>query len=110
MDMSSSQYSRRRFCLALVIAMLFCCLSSIEVPEFVNLTDDTSNDFTVVVSAHTPSSVPSIDDLELNLVADRNGHDLIDSYFHEVFIHDSFRSAPAYSPGVYRHLLCIDRT
>jgi hypothetical protein len=108
--MSSSRYSRHRFCLALVICLLFCCLSSIEFPEFVNLTDDTSNDFTLVVSAHTPSSVPSIEDLGLNLVANRDRPDLLEAYFHDVFVHDSFRSAPAYSPGVYRHLLCIERT
>ncbi len=108
--MGRSKYSRHRFCLALVICMLFCCLSSIEVPEFVNLTDDTSNDFTVMLSAHASPSVPSVEDLGLNLVADRDGYFLIESYFHAAFIHDSYRSVPAYSSGVYRHLLCIDRT
>lgn len=108
--MGSSRYSRHRLCLALVTCLLFCCLSSIEFPEFVNLSDDTSNDFTLVASAHTSSSVPSVEDLGLNLVADRDTYDLIEAYFHEVFIHDSLRNAPVFSPGVYRHLLCIDRT
>ncbi len=108
--MGSSQYSRHRLCLALVTCLLFCCLSSIEFPEFINLTDDTSNDFTLVVSAHTSSSVSAVEDLGMNLVADRDTHDLTEAYFHEVFIHDSHRKASVFSPGVYRHLLCIDRT
>ena len=48
--MNTSRNTRQRFCLALIVSLLFCGLSSIEVPEFVQLIDDTSNDFTVSVS------------------------------------------------------------
>jgi hypothetical protein len=54
--------------------------------------------------------MPSVEDLGMNLVADRDTQDLTEAYFHEVFIHDSHRKGSVFSPGVYRHLLCIDRS
>lgn len=40
---------RIRLILALVVGLLFCTLSTLEFPELVNLTDDTSNDFSLAV-------------------------------------------------------------
>jgi len=56
MAMTSARNTRHRFCLVLVVSMLFCGLSSIEIPEFTQLVDDTSNDFTLVDATQTPSS------------------------------------------------------
>lgn len=36
---------RARLILALVAGLLFCTLTTLELPEFLKLTDDTSNDF-----------------------------------------------------------------
>jgi hypothetical protein len=35
--------------LAMAVGLLFCSLATMELPELVNLTDDTSNDFSLVV-------------------------------------------------------------
>ena len=56
-EMNWACYTRHRFCLALVVSMLFCGLSSSEIPELTRLTDDTSNDFTVLVVAKASVSV-----------------------------------------------------
>ena len=48
--------------LALVTGMLFCTLSTLEVPEFLRLTDDTSNDYFVAPvqeTALTPVQSPA---------------------------------------------------
>jgi hypothetical protein len=49
-EMNWTRNTRHRFCLALVLSMLFCGLSSSEIPELTQLIDDTSNDFTLVVA------------------------------------------------------------
>jgi hypothetical protein len=40
---------RTKTTLALVISLLFCTLATLELPELMNLTDDTSNDYSLVV-------------------------------------------------------------
>ncbi|HTR48307.1 MAG TPA: hypothetical protein VMM16_13060 [Verrucomicrobiae bacterium] len=40
---------RAKIIFALVAGMLFCTLSMIEFPEFMRLTDDTSNDYSLIV-------------------------------------------------------------
>ena len=50
-EMNWACHTRHRFCLAVVVSMLFCGLSSSEIPELTRLIDDTSNDFTVLVAA-----------------------------------------------------------
>ena len=38
-----------RLTLATVVGLLFCTLATMELPELINLVDDTSNDFSTVV-------------------------------------------------------------
>jgi hypothetical protein len=40
---------RTELTLALVVGLLFCSLATMEVPELINLVDNTSNDFSLVV-------------------------------------------------------------
>jgi hypothetical protein len=56
-EMNWACNTRHRFCVALVVSMLFCGLSSSEIPELARLIDDTSNDFTLVVKTKTSASV-----------------------------------------------------
>lgn len=48
---------RSHLSLAVLVGLLFCGLAAIEIPELVQLTDDTSNDYTVVVSQSKASAV-----------------------------------------------------
>jgi hypothetical protein len=41
--------ARIRICLAVVVGLLFCTLATLELPELVNLSDDTSNDYSLTV-------------------------------------------------------------
>jgi hypothetical protein len=56
-EMNWACHTRHRFCLALVVSMLFCGLTSSEIPELTRLIDDTSNDYTLVVATKTPAMV-----------------------------------------------------
>jgi hypothetical protein len=106
-------FSRRptgsRLHLAVVTALLFCALAVVEFPELVNLKDDTSNDFTLLVSrqdvsspnntikpAQTPVAIPvrqvGVNAPISNLLA------------------LSFPDTLANSPVDYLHLLCVHRT
>jgi hypothetical protein len=103
--MVPNRHTRHRFSLALVISLLFCGLSSLEFPEFVNLTDDTSNDFTLVVSSGATSSVPAKEDRGPDLaVARETGNSP------QYPVEFSIRFAPSHSPTGYLRLLCIHRT
>jgi hypothetical protein len=103
--MDSNRYLRHRFCLALVISLLFCGLSSLEFPEFVNLTDDTSNDFTLVVSAQAAPSARSDEKPALDATATQERKERADR-----FVQVPVRITPAPSPSGYLQLLCISRT
>jgi len=103
--MESNRYLRHRFCLALIISLLFCGLSSLEFPEFVNLTDDTSNDFTVVVSTQTPRCACSAEKPDLDITATRERKDRF-----ERFLQVPPRPASAQTATGYLHVLCINRT
>src|SRR5271154_5806823 len=104
--MDSNRYLRHRFCLALVVSLLFCGLSSLEFPEFVNLTDDTSNDFTLVVSAQTAPSARSDEKPALDATATQERKERADR-----FVQVPVRiTSSASSPSGYLHLLCISRT
>lgn len=48
---------RSHLTLVVLVGLLFCSLAAIEIPELVNLTDDTSNDYTVIVSQSKASAV-----------------------------------------------------
>jgi hypothetical protein len=55
--MTSDRQMRTKFSLTVVVTLLFCGLTPLEFPELLSLTDDTSNDFTLVVSTNTASHV-----------------------------------------------------
>jgi hypothetical protein len=59
-EMNWARNTRHRFCLALVVSILFCGLSLSEIPELARLSDDTSNDYTLVVSTKTAAPIPVI--------------------------------------------------
>jgi hypothetical protein len=40
---------RLKLIVAIVVSLLLCTLATLELPELINLTDDTSNDFSLVV-------------------------------------------------------------
>lgn len=42
---------RIKLTLATVVGLLFCTVATLELPELINLVDDTSNDFSLVVFA-----------------------------------------------------------
>ena len=101
--------TRSRLHLAVVVALLFCALAVVEFPELVSLKDDTSNDFTLLVSgrdisspnnvvkpAPTPVAIPvravSLHAPISNLLA------------------LSFPDTLSLSPVDYLHLLCVHRT
>jgi hypothetical protein len=50
---------RIRLTLAIVVGLLFCTLAALELPELINLTDDTSNDFSLLSAQQETSAVVS---------------------------------------------------
>jgi hypothetical protein len=50
---------RNRLSLAIVAGLLFCTLVALELPELLNLTDDTSNDFSLLCTQQDASAVVS---------------------------------------------------
>jgi hypothetical protein len=54
--MSSGRPTRNRLRFAVVVALLFSGLALAEVPELLQLKDDTSNDFTLVVAKQDVAS------------------------------------------------------
>ena len=103
--MAPTRNTRHRFSLALVISLLFCGLSAIEFPEFVKLIDDTSNDFTLLVSADTVSNVSADEKCAPDQTADRDTRTPVGRS-----VQFPIRTTPAQSPDGYRHLICIYRT
>jgi hypothetical protein len=91
------------------VALLFCALAVVEFPELVSLKDDTSNDFTLLVSrqdvssasntikpAQTPVAIPV---REVSLRAPISN-----------LLALSFPDTLSHSPVDYLHLLCVHRT
>lgn len=52
---------RAKLILAIVTGLLLCTISTLEVPEFLKLTDDTSNDFSLTT---VQNEVPPVTELE----------------------------------------------
>lgn len=107
-EMNWACHARHRFCLALVVSMLFCGLSSSEIPELTRLIDDTSNDFTLVVMTKTPAAVPAAvfaNPSVTNCVGlvEQNNDGLECS-------EPSTSKLHAQSPTDYLQLLCVHRT
>ncbi|MGB8524024.1 MAG: hypothetical protein WCD43_13750, partial [Candidatus Acidiferrales bacterium] len=55
-EMVSRRPTRSRLHIAVVAALLFCALALVEFPELLKLKDDTSNDFTLLVSSQDVGS------------------------------------------------------
>jgi len=97
--------TRHRFCLALVVSMLFCGLSSSEIPELTRLTDDTSNDFTVLVVAKASISVATnVNPISMVSAIQQNDDRL------EYQLPSSDSVLIAQSTASYLPLLCVHRT
>ena len=106
MILSRPTRSRLRF--AVVAALLFCALALVEFPELLSLKDDTSNDFTLLVSRQDVSSPNSTIKPAQTPVA---------IPIREVSLHApisnllalSFPDTLAHSSIDYLHLLCVHR-
>jgi hypothetical protein len=104
-EMNWAYYTRHRFWLALVVSMLFCGLSSSEIPELTRLIDDTSNDFTVLVIAKTSISVTAnVNPVSIGSAVQQNDDRL------EYHLPSSVSILNAQSPASYLQLLCVHRT
>jgi hypothetical protein len=104
-EMNWARNTRHRFSLALVVSMLFCGLSSSEISELARLIDDTSNDFTLVVTTKTSASVivKASSDSCASAVQQNN-----DAFEYQAPSRVSILYA--YSPAGYLQLLCVHRT
>lgn len=105
--MNSGRNKRHRFCVALVVSILFCGLSAIEIPEFTRLVDDTSNDFTLV-SASQSSSSAVVDQDSLSVVRTVSQSHIPDRT--DLHIRRAVASPTSYHSSDYLELICIHRT
>jgi hypothetical protein len=104
-EMNWACHTRHRFCLAVIVSMLFCGLSSSEIPELTRLIDDTSNDFTVLVAARASVSVAAnVNPISIVSVVQQNNDRL------EYRLPSSVSVLIAQSPASYLQLLCVHRT
>jgi hypothetical protein len=107
-EMNSACHTRHRFCLALVVSVLFCGLTSSEIPELTRLIDDPSNDFTLVVASKTPTvvsaSVVANPKVGACVGAVQENDDRLE--YREPFSSILF----AQTPTGYLQLLCVHRT
>jgi hypothetical protein len=104
-EMNWACHTRHRFCLAVIVSMLFCGLSSSEIPELTRLIDDTSNDFTVLVVTKVSISVATnVNPISIVSVVQHN-NDRLESH-----LPTSFSILNAQSPTGYLQLLCVHRT
>jgi hypothetical protein len=104
-EMNWACHTRHRFCLAVIVSMLFCGLSSSEIPELTRLIDDTSNDFTVLVAARPSVSVATnVNPISIVSVVQQNNDRL------EYRLPSSVSVLNAQSPAGYLQLLCVHRT
>ena len=99
---------RFNFIIALMTGMLFCTLSTLEVPEFLRLTDDTSNDYFVAPvqeTAPTPVQSPAPGPVSNPVVAIATA---VPRLIQRAVRFQSRGSAP--SVDDFLHSLCILRT
>lgn len=107
--MFSRRPTRSRLHIAVVATLLFCALAVVEFPELLNLKDDTSNDFTLLVSSQDVGSPNS---------ATRPASAPVAIPVQEAGVHApisnllalSFPDTLSQSPIDYLHLLCVHRT
>jgi hypothetical protein len=58
---------RIKLTFAIVVGLLFCSIATLELPELINLVDDTSNDFSVVVLTKRAVTIVKVQPLDLNI-------------------------------------------
>lgn len=98
-------HTRHRFCMAVIVSMLFCGLSSSEIPELTRLIDDTSNDFTVLVVTKVSISVATnVNPISIVSMVQQNNDRL------EYRLPSSVSVLNTQSPTGYLQLLCVHRT
>jgi hypothetical protein len=107
--MASSCQTRGSIHLAIVAALLFCALALVEFPELLNLRDDTSNDFTLLVSTQNASTAKSAAKPVPTTVAIPVRLTGIQAPISNLLAR-SFPDTRANSPIDYLHLLCVHRT
>ena len=94
---------RTRLIFAIVVGLLFCTLTTLEFPELINLTDDTSNDYSLTISQ---SSSPGV---LYNRTSDLNRETRRSARVDEPVVMDR-TSARLYDAPELLHLLCTRRT
>ena len=107
--MVSSCPTRGKIHIAIVAALLFCALALVEFPELLNLRDDTSNDFTLLVSTQNASTAKSAAKLVPTPVAIPVRETSIQAPILNPLAL-SFPDTLSNSPVDYLHLLCVHRT
>ena len=97
---------RIKLTLAIVVGLLFCTLSAMEVPELVKLVDDTSNDFSLLVFVKNSVTVVKTQVLHQSppALADVRRPQAVASFPAYSLIH-SFQTSDD-----TLHLLCVQRT
>jgi hypothetical protein len=95
---------RCQLSLAVLVGLLFCSLASIEVPELVKLTDDTSNDFTMTFSQESATSVEAEQQPSVCAIAAQEN-----AVYESSFVRRPFHGAAHRSRDVL-HLCCVQQT
>ncbi len=99
---------RTKLTLATVVGLLLCSLATIELPELVNLIDNTSNDYSLVLLTR---DAPTVIKVQVGMLS-QGSTDLTDVQHRPAaasgcaipFIQ------PIHTPDNILHLLCIHRT
>jgi hypothetical protein len=93
---------RAKFIFATLVALLFCSLATLEITELFELTDDTSNDYSLV-GTQQPSSAVVPQNLELQPKTNRTTETRWPTA-------RPVPPSPSYHERDVLHLLCIMRT
>ena len=97
-----------RLTLAAVIALLLCSLAIMEFPELVNLIDDSSNDFSLVVFA---KDAPGVVKVRICMLPQRRRAALAPPYrYLGPSISITQLNRPFHTSDGMLHLLCTQRT
>ena len=107
--MVSGRPTRGSLHLAIVAALLFCALALVEFPELLNLRDDASNDFTLLVSTQNASTTKIAAKPMPTTVAIPLRETGIQAPISNLLAR-SFPDTLSNSPIDYLHLLCVHRT
>lgn len=95
---------RIRLIVATIAGLLFCTLATLEFPELVSLSDDTSNDYSLAIFPRSEGAAAQ------KQIADfPAGSTATNRRLEQPLMRVQF-SAPSYGPTESLHLLCIQRT